>query len=198
MNYLAHIFLSGDDPQVLIGNILEDFTKGRVEHPRNNKYGNRIKKGLKLHRLIDTFIDTNDLVKEAKAFFYPSFSKYSSAVMDIIFDYFLIKNWSRYSGENFVAFRFEVYEKFEKNWHLVPDAMRPLVGSMIKHDWLKEYENYDSLTYVMGRFSAKAKSGYDFRKAVKIMKQNEEKIDKIFNSFFPLIIIEVDKFLENN
>ncbi|SOE24019.1 Acyl carrier protein phosphodiesterase [Spirosomataceae bacterium TFI 002] len=198
MNYLAHVFLSGDDPEVLIGNILEDFTKGRIDHPRNDIYSPNIKVGLGLHRLIDHYIDTSSLIKDIKELFYPSFSKYTPAVLDVLFDYFLIKNWETYSDQNFDEFRLITYQKFEDNWEKLPDSMRKLVRSMIEYDWLKEYGTYESLTYVMGRFSIKAKTDYDFRKAVPIMIENEKYINDIFNKFFPLMIFESEKFLKTN
>ena len=35
MNYLAHLFLAEDNPQSIIGNLLGDFVKGRLEQYKN-------------------------------------------------------------------------------------------------------------------------------------------------------------------
>ena len=50
MNYLAHIYLSFDDPDITLGNFFADHIRGnRYQHFPNN-----IQKGILLHRAIDT------------------------------------------------------------------------------------------------------------------------------------------------
>ncbi|MFT7070813.1 MAG: acyl carrier protein phosphodiesterase, partial [Spirosomataceae bacterium] len=96
MNYLAHLALSGGIDEILAGNMIEDFITGRIEHPRNAFLTEELKVGVKLHRLIDTFTDTNENVANCKSLFYDSIGKYSPIVVDIFFDHFLIKNWSAF------------------------------------------------------------------------------------------------------
>ena len=51
MNFLAHIFLSGNDEEVMIGNFIADAVKGRDYLG----YSDGIVKGILLHRRIDAF-----------------------------------------------------------------------------------------------------------------------------------------------
>ena len=46
MNYLAHAYLSFDDAEILTGNIISDFVKGKKKFD----YPSRIQAGIKLHR----------------------------------------------------------------------------------------------------------------------------------------------------
>ncbi len=51
MNYLAHAYLSFHDPEVLVGNMISDFVKGKKQYD----YPDGIQKGIRLHRIIDLF-----------------------------------------------------------------------------------------------------------------------------------------------
>jgi acyl carrier protein phosphodiesterase len=51
MNYLAHAFLSYNEPMILVGNMISDFVKGRQKFG----YAVSVQKGMMLHRAIDSF-----------------------------------------------------------------------------------------------------------------------------------------------
>ena len=55
MNYLAHAFLSFNDSGLLIGNMISDFVKGKKQFD----YTPDIQKGIRLHRMIDTYTDAH-------------------------------------------------------------------------------------------------------------------------------------------
>ena len=57
MNYLAHIFLSGGQPDIMIGNFIADSIKGS----KYSAYPTEIQKGILLHRQIDTTTDAHPL-----------------------------------------------------------------------------------------------------------------------------------------
>lgn len=62
MNFLAHAFLSGDDPDVLFGNFVADSIKGNML----TNYSPEIQKGVVLHRAIDEFTDHHPVVRLLK------------------------------------------------------------------------------------------------------------------------------------
>ena len=59
---MAHLFLSGDDDDIKIGNYLGDFVKGN----QLDKYPKGIRDGILLHRKIDHFTDNHPVVLESK------------------------------------------------------------------------------------------------------------------------------------
>jgi len=85
MNVLAHIYLSGDSDQIIIGNYIGDYVKGRDYL----KYPDLVRKGIILHRHIDAFTDRHPVVHRSKIFFSKKYHKYSGVVTDIIYDHFL-------------------------------------------------------------------------------------------------------------
>ena len=57
MNYLAHIYLSGANRKVAVGNFIGDFVKGNSY----DIYPLSFQKGILLHREIDHFTDTHPI-----------------------------------------------------------------------------------------------------------------------------------------
>src|SRR4029077_7560850 len=75
MNYLAHAYLSFNQSEILVGNMISDFVKGK----RKFDYPSGIQKGIDLHRAIDQFTDQHSATKEAKEFFRPDYRLYAGA-----------------------------------------------------------------------------------------------------------------------
>ena len=68
MNYLAHAYLSFGEPDILIGNMISDFIKGKKQFD----YLLPVQKGIQLHRAIDEFTDFHAVTKEAKQLLKPA------------------------------------------------------------------------------------------------------------------------------
>ena len=85
MNYLGHAYLSMGNEEVLAGNMMGDYVKGKAVL---ETYPDGIRKGLMLHRKIDSFTDAHPAVSRAKVFFRQDYDLYAGAIVDIIFDHF--------------------------------------------------------------------------------------------------------------
>jgi len=59
MNYLAHVYLSGDNDLVTIGNFIADGIKGT----QYKTYSKDIQIGILLHRHIDSYTDSHKTVR---------------------------------------------------------------------------------------------------------------------------------------
>jgi acyl carrier protein phosphodiesterase len=187
MNYLAHLFLSERNEDILFGNLLEDFMHGRVEHPRNAHLSEGIKNGIRLHRRIDTLTDQHKIVKDCKKIFYPDFGKYASVVVDVLFDHFLILNWNKFTDETFDDFRPRVCKSLEKYRFLMPEELDKMVSSMIYHDWLRAYETDEGLSKALSGLNRKIKSGPDMLLGIPIMHKNYKLLDSKFIDFFGIL-----------
>lgn len=197
MNYLAHLFLSGDNEEVMIGNLMEDYVVGRLDHPRNLDIAPTIKVGIQLHRLIDTFTDTHNSISNCKSTLYHKHHKFSSLIIDVFFDHFLAIYWEEYSTENFVDFRKRVYRNFETYYSVLPEKMKPLIDSMISHDWLKNYSEFWGIERALYNISRRTTRVNQLTTAVDDLKENYAVFDESFKVFFPLLIKECREMIEN-
>ncbi|MEP6713641.1 MAG: ACP phosphodiesterase [Ferruginibacter sp.] len=93
MNYLAHAYLSFNNPPVLLGNMISDFIKGKKQF----EYPPAIQIGIQLHRAIDNFTDTHEATQQLKEFFKPQYRLYAGAFTDIVYDYFLANDKNEFA-----------------------------------------------------------------------------------------------------
>nr|WP_299420115.1 acyl carrier protein phosphodiesterase [uncultured Emticicia sp.] len=192
---MAHLFLSGKNEEVMVGNLLEDFVVGRIEHQRNVVYNQTLKNGILLHRLIDTFTDTNHAVSDCKVVLYEKYHKYAAVLIDIFFDHYLAIHWQEYSNEPFDEFRQRVYTTFQNHWSILPDKMKPMIESMIKHDWLNNYSEFWGIERALLSISRRTKYESNMQKATADLKINYQLFDEKFCIFFPKLMLECNQFL---
>src|ERR1700744_5259410 len=95
MNYLAHAYLSFNQPEILVGNMISDFVKGKKRFDFNTT----IQKGIALHRSIDTFTDDHAATKKAKEFLKPAVGLYAGAFIDVVYDHFLALDKNEFSNQ---------------------------------------------------------------------------------------------------
>ena len=100
MNHLAHLYLSGSDPDLMLGNFIADAVKGK----QVELYALGVQNGIRLHRAIDTFTDAHPVVRQTKAHLYAGYSKFAGVILDIYFDHFLAIGWANYHPQPLADF----------------------------------------------------------------------------------------------
>src|SRR5689334_13128813 len=105
MNYLAHAYLSFNNADILVGNMISDFVKGK----KRFDFSEHIQNGIMLHRSIDTFTDEHIATKQAKEFFKPVVGLYAGAFMDVVYDHFLANDKNEFDNKSLLNFSSSVY-----------------------------------------------------------------------------------------
>lgn len=137
MNYLAHAFLSFNKTDILAGNMISDFVKGKTKYD----YPAGIQKGIHLHRLIDEFTDTHPVTSKAKNYFRPQYRLYSGAFIDVVYDHFLAIDEQRFTDYGSIeTFSKQVYEMLEINFPLFPLRFQKVFSHMKSQNWLYNYQ----------------------------------------------------------
>lgn len=191
MNYLAHLYLSGENDNIKIGNFIADAVKGK----KYNDYQNEIRFGILLHRKIDSFTDNHEIVKKCSAKLRQAYSKFSGAVVDILFDHFLASCWENYSDEDLKTYSQKAYSLINANLEIMPEKIRNFSPFFIKRDRLNCYANlkcFEDVLLKMGIYTplpAKSKQG------MKIIKQNYDELKADFELFFTDIQVYVKEIM---
>lgn len=191
MNYLAHAYLSFNDPEVLTGNLISDFVKGRKKYD----YDSGILKGIELHRAIDAFTDDHPLNKAASKVFKPAYGLYSSAFLDVAYDHFLAKDLATKGQEGFKNFTLKAYDDIASFLDKLPGTFQNLFPYMRKHNWLYNYQfsfgiqnSFEGLAH-RAKFLTEGKTGYE------IFEKNYEQLKSAYEEFFPqLMNFSLEKF----
>lgn len=135
MNYLAHAYLSFNHPEILVGNLISDFVKGKKKFD----YPTGIQQGITLHRIIDTFTDEHEATREAKEFFRPHYRLYSGAFIDVVYDHFLAIDKTEFPRESLLNFSQQVYEILDNYQHWFPQRFAVMFPYMKNQNWLYHY-----------------------------------------------------------
>ncbi len=184
MNYLAHFYLSFGHEPLLVGNLLGDFVRGRLDHERNTIYPADIKQGIDLHRKIDSFTDTHPTVRACHEAMPLTFGHTKSVVSDMYFDYFLAKYFSEYHHQPLKEFTANVYEVLNKNSTIMPAKATITLESMIKYDWLTNYQYPEGMRQSFVGMSKKYKILKGIELAGEELFRNEALYEGFFYSFF--------------
>lgn len=187
MNYLAHCFLSCSNEDVLLGNFITDFLSREEEH----HYKGNVQEGIMLHRKIDSFTDSHPVSLKLRAMLRTRHSKYASVVVDLVWDYFLSKNWSSFSDTSLDDFSNNVYRILQERKNELPDELKDQIDKMIDSDFLRAYANktrmLSSLKWMDRRVSFKS----NFAGAIEDINENEAEMEEMFMIFFPELIEQV-------
>jgi acyl carrier protein phosphodiesterase len=189
MNYLAHIYLSGDDEEIIIGNFIGDFVKGH----QFNQYTQMIRKGIILHRYIDSFTDTHAIVRRSKARLNEEYHKYSGIIIDILYDHFLVKNWSSYSDAPLDEFINKFFNLANRYFDLLPESVKFFLPSFIKNNWIKMYDTVEGIQEVLLRMSSRTSLPDNATLGVAVLRRDYDLFEAEFQAYFPALITYVTK-----
>ncbi|OSZ81563.1 ACP phosphodiesterase [Chitinophagaceae bacterium IBVUCB2] len=135
MNYLAHAYLSFNNPGILTGNMISDYVKGKKKFD----YPSVIQNGIALHRAIDTFTDAHEATKEAKEIFRPAYRLYSGAFVDVVYDHFLAGDSNEFTEDSLHNFSLQVYKTLDGYTAHFPEKFANSFPYMKQHNWLYNY-----------------------------------------------------------
>ena len=192
MNFLAHLFLSGDNEDVMTGNFMADHIKGREAF----LYKPDITKGIYLHRFIDHYTDHHEVVKESKKRLYANFHKYAPVISDIFYDHFLAAGFHEYSEIKLADYSQYCYSILSKNINIMPQRMQNLLPYMIRHDWLTNYARTEGAGRALSGLATRAKFVSNMQNALYELEENYDLYKKEFDEFFPDLQKNAAAFLE--
>ncbi|MEP7278970.1 MAG: ACP phosphodiesterase [Bacteroidota bacterium] len=135
MNYLAHAYLSFNEPEILTGNLISDFVKGKKKFD----YPPGIQKGIALHREIDNFTDTHPVTREAKEVFRPHYRLYAGAFTDVVYDHFLALDEKEFTPASLLLFSEDTYRLVAPFMALLPEKFQQIFPFMQQQNWLGNY-----------------------------------------------------------
>ncbi|GGG45848.1 ACP phosphodiesterase [Croceivirga lutea] len=184
MNFLAHIYLSFNDPEITLGNFFAD-------HIRGNKFKHlpiKVQKGILLHRNIDTFTDAHPITKQSSKRLHKNYSHYSRVIVDIYYDHFLAKNWNTYSIVPLTEFVENFYTLLEENYDLLPLSTKRMMPYMITDNWLYNYSNLEGISKVLNGMNRRTNNRSKMNFAIIDLEEYYEDFEKEFTAFFKELI----------
>ncbi|WP_339837874.1 acyl carrier protein phosphodiesterase [uncultured Flavobacterium sp.] len=180
MNFLAHIYLSDNNDFIKIGNFMADGIRGNdyLDYPQE------IKKGIILHRYIDTFTDANETFRISKHRLHERYGHYSGVIVDILYDHFLAKNWTNYSDESLTSFVFRFYQSLEDNYEALTPKTQRILPIMIEQNWLESYATVEGISKILFQMDYRTKFKSKMQFSVEELEAFYDEFENEFTLFF--------------
>jgi acyl carrier protein phosphodiesterase len=180
MNFLAHIYLSGNHQQVQIGNFIADGIRGNhFQH-----FSHEIKKGIMLHREIDTFTDNHAVFRMTKHRLHEEFGHYSGVIVDIFYDHFLAKNWMNYHQTPLDEYVQNFYELLANHEAILPPKIQQLLPVMTHQNWLLSYATVEGIGQILKQMDQRTKNVSKMKNAHQALWNYYQEIEDEFTIFF--------------
>jgi len=192
MNFLAHIYLSGDNPRIMVGNFIGDFVKGRN---LMEQFEPEIAKGIALHRTIDEFTDGHPVVLESKIRLRPKYRHYAAVIVDVFYDHFLSKYWNNYHTELLTDYSAHVYKTIDNHWEILPDGVKYMLPYMIKDNWLLNYGKLEGIERALTGMSRRARHESKMGESIVELREYYDAFKGEFELFFPELVKHAHEFI---
>ena len=184
MNFLAHIYLSGNNKEIAIGNFISDSVRGS----KYRAFPKEIQKGILLHRQIDTFTDAHEIFRKSTKRLHKKYSHYSGVIVDIFYDHFLAKNWEDYSDISLEEYSISFYKDLNDNFDILPQKVQNLMPYLIKDNWLLSYASIPGLAKVLYGMSRRTKYNSNMDLATTDLVNHYSEFENEFRLFFKELI----------
>jgi len=194
MNYLAHIYLSGDNDLVTIGNFIADGIKGKDY----KKYPKDIQIGVLLHRNIDTYTDAHQTVRKSTKRLHEKYGHYSGVIVDILYDHFLAKNWSKYSNIPLEDYVNTFYDSLEEHYEVLPLRIQKMMPFMMTDNWLLSYASIEGISRVLDGMNRRTKNRSGMNEAINELEEFYNEFENEFTMFFDELILFSKQKLEEH
>ncbi|WP_278035790.1 acyl carrier protein phosphodiesterase [Flavobacterium nitratireducens] len=180
MNFLAHIYLSGDDELVKIGNFMADGIRGK----QFEKYPETIQKGILLHRAIDTYTDAHPFFRKSTKRLHERYHHYAGVIVDIYYDHFLAKNWNNYSDEDLEVYISRFYQSMHTHYDLLSEKAQNILPYMEKQNWLLNYQFIEGIQQILTQMDRRTNNKSNMRFATEELTSYYTDFENEFTIFF--------------
>ncbi len=193
MNFLAHLYLSGDDPSVMVGNFIGDFVKGKN---LSSKFDERVVTGIEFHRGIDYFTDRHPIVQRSKKRLFAKYRHYSGVVVDVFFDHFLAANWRKHHSLELNAFAHHAYTTLQGFDSILPEEVKRMLPYMINGNWLVGYAQVEGVHRALSGMASRTPYQSNMEHASHDLRELYSDFSEDFYLFFPDLVAFATNYLE--
>jgi len=148
------------------------------------EYPEEIKKGILLHRYIDTFTDAHPIYRKSKHRLHVKYGHYSGVIMDTVYDHYLAKNWMIYSNENLEDYAENFYKLLQDNYEILTEKTKGMLPYMIARNWLVSYASLEGLEMILFQMDYRTKHLAHMQEAMVELAQFYNEFEEEFKLFF--------------
>lgn len=188
LNYLAHLYLSPQGEDAMLGSVLGDFVKGPLNNGVTSRYGVEATRAIALHRKIDSYTDAHPVVTQSRRRITPERRRFAGIMIDIFYDHFLAKYWEEFHPVALATFTDDFYATLSRRHAELPQRLQRVADSMIERDWLGSYAHLESIDTALNRLSQRLRRGDALVGSAVELRQNYPQLESDFRRFLPDVV----------
>ena len=182
MNFLFHMLLSGNEDQILVGNFMGDFVKG----PLAERFPERIRQGINLHRRIDSFASRSEFFQQSRRRLDSYYGLYRGVMIDLFYDHFLITEWNDWSDEPFNDYLIRTRAIITLHNDELPERLQKLVPTVFE-DLLPSYGEVSGIGRALERMSRRVTRSNPLAGGEGELERHFDDLRSDFRGFMPLV-----------
>lgn len=187
MNWLAHTLLSTQNIDYQIGNVLADPLRGRPWPEASQA----LRDGMKMHKAIDKFTDTHDIIRYCKSLLGDS-GHLKGVVLDLLYDHFLSQNWTAYCVLELDEYLSQFNQKAKHKAQHYPPKPQRIITRMSETNLLGQYMSMGdfqkALFRIDRRLSARLKAKETASQYMPVVAEVYDDLLLGFTEFFPKLV----------
>ena len=153
MNFLAHAWLAGESPALVVGGVFGDWVKG----PLPGTLPADLARGVALHRAIDAFAETHPAFRASRARMSVARRRYAGVLVDIFWDHLLARDWALHGEGALAPYCAGVYRQLAARRADLPASAHLALDLMAGEDWLQSYAGLEGIADVLARMARRAR-----------------------------------------
>ena len=183
MNYLAHLLLAGDDPDLLVGSLLGDFLKGPVPATLPA----RLAAGVRLHRAVDAYSDHHPSFRRSVARVPTALRRYGPIMVDVYYDHLLARGWAHHDGRSLEEFAGYSYGLLSSRQAVLPEPAQRWVARIVEADLLVAYRQPATVEGALRHLGQRLRQPRDLAAGLPAMQRQDAALRGDFENFFPAL-----------
>jgi acyl carrier protein phosphodiesterase len=185
MNYLAHLYVAEDSGAGLVGNLMGDFVKGR---PEGLDYPAAIRRGILLHRRVDSFTDRHPVFRQSRGRLSPPFRRFGGIIIDLAYDHFLARDWALFADEPLPQFAQRTYRALRRHHHRLLPRLQYVAPLMAEQDWLTAYRHLHAVERSLAGIARRLSRPTPLADAGTELRRHYEALEADFHAFMPALV----------
>ncbi|MGG5575126.1 ACP phosphodiesterase [Vibrio diazotrophicus] len=185
MNYLAHLHIAEASDSNLLGNLLGDFVKGNP----SEQFSEDIVQGIRLHRWVDAYTDSHEVMILAKALFPATTRRFSPIALDMFWDHCLAKHWQRFHSQSLRQFVLDAERKVKiDHSSSLPERYMMVSDKMWQGRWLESYAEFENIHFALQRMSLRRERMKPLAECYVSLEDSYQELESLFFSLYPQVL----------
>lgn len=205
MNYLAHILLSGSDPDWQLGGLLGDFVKGpllpaasgRVVDRQGQPWEPGVLAGIQLHRQLDAFVDAWPEYLACLELLDRDYRRVGGIALDVYFDHLLSRHWSHFSPVPLPAFSRDFYDLCARQQPRLPEPAARFMSRAAESDLFQGYGRQSLYLPVLERIEERIRFDTNLLAAGEQVLQRSTELEQRFLQWMPQLLSKAAELRES-